>query len=184
MSPARLPEAARRLVDFLGELGPRWGLPEEACRVHGYLYLSARPVDESELAEALALDAAATSVALAWLADYRLAARLGQAAWRTDSDPWELMMRALEQRRRREIGPALEILRTSYRTTAAEPGASPVVARQIGKLLMLAEDLAAIDVQAQRLSPAALRRMIGLGGRAARFMDRALGQGSGGRHDR
>src|SRR5262252_9217878 len=101
----------RRLIDFVGELGPRWGLPAAACRLHGYLYLVARPVDEAGLGEALDLDDATRKESLAWLADHHLVERDGTSAWRTDSDPWELMMRALEERRQREIAPALELLR-------------------------------------------------------------------------
>jgi hypothetical protein len=51
----------------------------------------------------------------------------------------------------------------------------PAVAGQIGKLLTLAEDLTAIDTQMSRLSPRALRQVVGLGGRAARFIDRTFG---------
>jgi hypothetical protein len=35
--------ATHRFVDYFGELGPLWGLPSDACRVHAYLYLVARP---------------------------------------------------------------------------------------------------------------------------------------------
>jgi len=171
-----MPRAMRRLIDFFGELGPRWGLPAAACRVHGYLYLVARPVTATELGSSLELDDSALGDALAWLADYRLVERDHAAAWRTDSDPWELMMRALEQRRQREIAPALDLLRDCQRAALGESGRDRAVGSQIGKLLALAEDLAAIDTQARRLSPRALRQMIGIGGRAARFMDRTFGR--------
>jgi DNA-binding transcriptional regulator GbsR (MarR family) len=171
-----MPQAMRRLIDYLGELGPRWELPAAACRVHGCLYLVARPVTEAEFRDALEPDDIALKEALAWLADYRLVERDHAAAWRTVSDPWELMMRALEQRRQREIAPALDLLRDCQRAALAEGGRERAVAAQIGKLLALAEDLAAIDMQARRLSPRALRQMIGIGGRAARFMDRTFGR--------
>ena len=41
----------------------------------------------------------------------------------------------------------------------------------------LVEDLAAIDMQARRLSPQRLRQLVGIGGRAARFIDRTFGKG-------
>jgi DNA-binding transcriptional regulator GbsR (MarR family) len=110
-----LPAPIARLLDFLGALGPRWGLPEAPCRVHGYLYLRARAVPEAEIAAAVALDTAAVREALGWLTDYRLVERT-QAGWRTESDPWELMLRALDERRRREAGPALDILRECHAT--------------------------------------------------------------------
>ncbi len=171
--------ALMQVVDFLGELGPRWGLPADACRVHGYLFVLAKPVSEAALRDALGLNAKATGEALAWLTDYGIAEQTrdgaGDDSWRTDSDPWELMVRALKERQRREVGPALELLRESKRTALAEGSQQRVIAAQIEKLLRLAEDLAAINTQAQRLSPNTLRRMIGLGGMAARVIDRTFG---------
>jgi DNA-binding transcriptional regulator GbsR (MarR family) len=172
---AASPRALDRVVEFLGALGPRWGLPAEACRVHGHIFLLAKPVAEAELREALHLSNAALRQALDWLADYGLIERVRGDAWRTDSDPWELMVRALEERQRRELGPALDLLRNCQRAALAERG-QRTVATQVGKLLQLAEDIAAINAQAQRLSPRTLRHMIGLGGLAARFMDRTLGR--------
>jgi DNA-binding transcriptional regulator GbsR (MarR family) len=168
-SPAR-----DRVIGYLAELGARWGLPAEACRVHGYLYLVARPVAESELGEALKIGGPTLAGALAWLADYRLVERARGGDWRTGSDPWDLMMRALQERQRREIGPALDVLRECRHDALAEAGASRTVAAQIGKLLRLVEDIAAINKQAERLPPAAVRQMVGLGGMAARLLDRTF----------
>lgn len=173
------PAPMERVVAFLGDLGPRWGLPAEACRVHGYLYLAAKPVAEAELGDALKLKAAALREALDWLAEFGLAERVQFDRWRTDGDPWELMVRSLEERQRRETGPALELLRECRREALAEGRPQRTVAAQIDKLLRLAEDLSAINAQAQRLSPRALRHMVGLGGLAARFLDRTLGRTSG-----
>lgn len=139
------------------------------------LYLSAGPVPEEEIRRELALSTAIVQEALAWLGDYRLVERLSGNTWRTGADPWELMMRALDERRRREAGPALELLRLCQDEAADER--DPVARAQIGKLLALVEDLAALDGQARHLSPHTLRRMIGIGGRAARFLDRTFGEG-------
>ena len=168
--------ATERLVGYLGELGPRWGLPADACRLHGYLYLVARRVPEAELARAVGLDEAATADALAWLGDYGLVDRT-TAGWRTGTDPWELVLTALAERRRRELAPALQVLRDCHQAALADGGDGPVVAAQIGKLRDLAEDVAAIDMQGQRLSPQTLRRIVGLGGRTARLIDRTVGGG-------
>jgi len=165
-----------RLIDFLGELGPRWGLPAEPCRVHGYLYLRARPATQDELCAALGLDSAAVENAVAWLSDYHLIDRALGGAWRTKSDPWELMISALDERRRREAGPALNVLRECRRMAATERKTDPLLYTQISKLLVLAEDLVAIDAQARRLSSGALRQIVGIGGRAARFIDRTFGR--------
>ena len=164
-------EARTRLIAWLGDIGPRWGLPADACRVHGHLYLTATPASPDELARAVGLGEAAVGEALAWLAEHDLAQEVGPSRWRTGLDPWELVTISLERRRARELGPALDLLRTSRRDAAGDA----VLERQIGRLLDLVEDIAAIDRQASRLSPAALRALLGLGGRISRFM------GGGGR---
>jgi DNA-binding transcriptional regulator GbsR (MarR family) len=168
--------ATERVVDFLSDLGSRWGLPAQACRVPGHLYLSARPLAEAELRAELNLSVAALCEALAWLAEYRLIERTRPDTWRTDSDPWDLMMRALEERQRREVGPALELLRDCRRAALAEGRHQRTVVSQIEKLLRLVEDLAAIGRQTQRLSPSNVRHLVGLGGLAARVVDRTLGR--------
>jgi DNA-binding transcriptional regulator GbsR (MarR family) len=171
-----LPEPMRRLIDFLGQAGVRWGLPYEACRVHGYLYLRARPVSDDELREALGLDSNGLKDAITWLDDYRLIEPASDSTWRTQSDPWASMMQALEERRRREARPALDILRECRRMALVDSGSDPVMNAQIGKLLMLVEDLSAIDTQTHRLSPKTLRQIVGIGGRAARLVERTFGR--------
>ncbi len=178
MSGEALTGSTARLLDFLAELGPRWGLPSVPCRVHGLLYIEAQPIGEGRLCALLEIDQATLGQALEWLSDYRLIDEVSPRTWRTDSDPWTLMLKALEERRRRELGPALELFRECRSEAAAESVNGSRAPRQIAKLLSLAEDLAAIDTQASRLSPDSLRQVIRFGGRAARFLDRRLGKGT------
>src|SRR4051812_1469900 len=92
--PALSP-ATMGIVDWLGELGPRWGLPADACRVHALLYLVARPIPAASIAAALTMDSAEVEDALAWLSADRLANETPQG-WTTGADPWTLMLQALE----------------------------------------------------------------------------------------
>jgi DNA-binding transcriptional regulator GbsR (MarR family) len=175
----RLPEltpATARIVEWLGALGPRWGLPAEPCRVHGLLYLLARPVPAETIAARLALDLAEVTRALEWLANDRLA-RETPAGWSTETDPWTLMMHALELRRTRELVPARAVLDAWRRESEHE---DQVVAAQVRRLASLVDDVAAIDAGARHLSPATVRRLVGLGGRASRLIDFAM-QGRRGR---
>lgn len=175
MTKATMSPSTKRLVNFLGDVGQRWGLPAIACRAHGYLYLVARPVPEAELERVLGLSGKSLADALTWLADYRLAT-CTDGSWRTDTDPWDLMLRALQERRQREIEPALELLRDCHRDAASDTSQDRVMRLQLSKLLALVEDLAAIDMQTRRLPPRALRQLVGVGGRAARLLDRTFGR--------
>ena len=123
------------------------------------------------------MSSSALQGALTWLTEYRLIEGEQSGRWQTQSDPWDLMMRALDERRRRELTPALDLLRECQGAAAVENRQDRVVSLQIGKLVALAEDLAAIDMQARRLSSQTLRQMIGVGGLAARFIERTFGKG-------
>jgi len=173
--PEAMPPAIARFVDYLGELGPRWGLPSDACRVHALLYVTATPARGDAIARLLLLDDGAVGNALAFLGEYRLVTQAADGAWRTGSDPWDLMMTALNERRRRELPKALATLHECQQALHADGSATAVPARQIAKIRELVESLAAIDAQAQRFSPNTLRNFVEFSGRAAQFMDRAFG---------
>lgn len=173
MSLPTLSTSVMAIVDWLAELGPRWGLPDNACRVHALLYLIARPIPKAFIGATLALDIDEVDSALAWLAEDRLAIEAPEG-WVTEADPWSVMMQALEARRARELGPAREILGAWRRN---QHGDDPIVARQARRLHDLVEDIAAIDAGARRLSPDTFRKLVGMGGRAARLVDRAFGRG-------
>jgi DNA-binding transcriptional regulator GbsR (MarR family) len=167
--------AVTTFVDYFGELGPRWGLPADACRAHAFLYLAGGPVAEADIAEGAGLAPDAATTALAFLADYKMITPAGEGAWTTGGDPWDIMMGGLRERRRREIGPALAKLRDCHRR-AREDSQGRAVALRIGRMLSLAEDLAAIDAQAARLSPSMLKGLVGLSSRAARLASQAFGE--------
>jgi hypothetical protein len=162
-----LSDATLRIVDWLGEVGPRWGLPRQACRVHTVLYLTARPCPPATLAEDLGLDIADVDAALAWLADNRLAEHAPDG-WSTGADPWLLMTQTLEARRAAEMADAHAVMADWRRQRADDP----VIARQAERLFALVDDIAALEAGARRLSPALTRRLVGVGGRAARLFGR------------
>lgn len=173
MSAPILAPPASAIVDWLADVGSRWGLPADACRVHGLLYLVARPLPAKAIGTELSLTPPATETALAWLVEEELVSE-SREGWITQTDPWLLMLQTLEKRRQRELLPALAVLEPWRNLDRA---GDPVVGRQAKRLLALVEDLAAIDAGTKRLSPRTLRRVIGIGGRAARFFGAAGSKG-------
>lgn len=162
---ALLTPAARSIVEWLADVGRRWGLPADACRVHGLLFLLARPLSAAEIANELALPESSTDVALDWLSAEGLIEG-SSAGWTTASDPWTLVMHSLKRRQQQELTAALTVLEPWRRPKLAE---NPAVAKQARALIDLIDDIAAIDAGTRRLSPHVMRRLIGFGGRAARF---------------
>lgn len=158
--------ATRSFVDYFGGLGPRWGLDAQACRVHAFLYLSGGRVTASVIADALGLKEDDVGAALRYLADWRVAEEIEKGKWQTGSEPWDMLFAGLEERRRREIGPALTTLTECY-DEARKARVDRAVLRRIGTVKALVEDLAELDTQVRRVPPRLLRAVVSVGGRAA-----------------
>ncbi len=164
--------ALERFVRYFGEMGPRWGLAADTCRAHAMLYLSGAPLTAAALAAALDLTAAAAASALDDVERWGMARRTADGRWETSGEPWDLLFAGLEERRRRELQPALATLRACRADAATDPATPPAARLRIDRMLRLVEDLAAIDLQSRRLSPSGMARMVGIGARAARVLDR------------
>jgi len=111
---------------------------------------------------------------LAFLVDYHLIEPVGRSKWRTDTDPWELLVKGLEERRRRELPDALDTLQACHAAAKQNPK-KPNSTRQIEKMLRLVEDLASLDAQMQRIPPKFLGKFVSVTGRAARILDQTFG---------
>jgi DNA-binding transcriptional regulator GbsR (MarR family) len=169
-----LTPAMRRFIDHFGTLGSRWGLREETCRAHALLYLAGGRMALAEIARGLGRCETATREALADLVLWGMARSAEDGTWDAGGEPWDLLFAALEERRRRELPPALEMLH-ACRDEAAADGTTPGAVRgRIARMLDLVEDLAALELQSRRLSSTSLMRLVSLGGRAARLLDRAF----------
>lgn len=162
-----------RFVDYFADLGPRWGLAATTCRVHALLYLLAEPQSVARIAELLDQNEMDIDVATKDLAEWGMATRQAHG-WYASGEPWDLLFSALEQRRKREMNPALELLRGCKDEASRDSTTPPAVRHRIARLLELVENLAAIDRQSQRLSPQSVARLVGVGGSVAKLMNRFL----------
>ena len=166
-------EGKRQFSDLIGEIGAAWGLPQDACRVHALLYLSTDGLNCRQIGEVLALQDADVANALDFLQDYELAWSSPNGVFKSHQDPWEALMKGLDQRRRRDL-PAMRDSLLACRKELMRDAANE--AGQIDKMIRLVDDMSAIHMQAFRLSPNILRGVVAVSGRAARFF-------GGGRHD-
>jgi DNA-binding transcriptional regulator GbsR (MarR family) len=165
MTTPTVSPAMRAVIDHLQELGPRWGLKRDTCAAHGVLYLVGRPMARSDLARCLGLDEAAIEDLVGW----RMARRTPAGLVGASGEPWDLLFAAFEERRRRELVPALKVLTAAARSAASD-GTPRATAQRIRSLLDLVRDLSTIGDQVGQLSSRTLARLISLGGRVSRIL--------------
>ena len=159
----------RSVIAHFQELGPRWGLKSETCAVHVLLYLVGRPLSRAELAAALSWDEPAAQAAIDDLVGWRMARQTRDGVAATGGKPWDLLFAAFEERRRREIEPAVLVLARAARA-AERDGTSRGAAQRIRDLHDLARDLSHLAERMGQFSSATLTRLVGLGGRFARII--------------
>ena len=98
-----------------GEMGTRWGVNRTVAQIHALLYLSPQPVHSEEIANTLAVARSNVSTSLKELQNWGLIRVTHVMGDRRDhfeslKDVWEMYRVLLEERKRRELNPTLEML--------------------------------------------------------------------------
>ncbi|NHK28959.1 hypothetical protein FF098_013635 [Parvularcula flava] len=174
--PKAMPDWMQHFTEYFAGLGARWGMDADLCRVHAWLYLTARPVAVANIATALSLPPDTIADVVSRLKDMGVASKSADGKWSTGGDPWALLLAGLEQRRREEVPMAQSTFGRCLEQAKADGAAAGTTAR-LEAINAMAGDIAALDAQASRLSPERLRQIVGLTGRTARFFNRLGGKG-------
>lgn len=117
MADTTLTPVQQRFVLHWGEMGARWGINRTVAQVHALLYLSPRPLHAEEIAATLSVARSNVSNSLRELQGWgivKLAHVLGDRRDHFESfkDVWQMFEIIVAERKRREIDPTLEMLRT------------------------------------------------------------------------
>jgi len=111
-----LPALNRQFIAHFGEMGSRWGINRTVGQIYALIFISKRPLNADDVAEALAFSRSNVSMGLKELQSWRLV-RLKHLPgdrreyFEAPSDVWEIFRVLAEERRRREIEPTLSMLR-------------------------------------------------------------------------
>jgi DNA-binding transcriptional regulator GbsR (MarR family) len=109
-----------RFILHWGEMGSRWGVNRTVAQIHALLYLAPGPLPADEIAETLNVARSNVSTSLKDLQSWGLVNIAHVMNDRRDhfatrSDPWDMLVTIMEQRKRRELEPTLSFLRECAR---------------------------------------------------------------------
>src|SRR5229473_7662992 len=107
----------QRFILHWGEMGTRWGINRTVAQIHALLYLSPQPLNAEEIAATLSVARSNVSSSLRELQGWgivRVTHMLGDRRDHFESmkDVWEMFRVIVDERRRREVDPTLEVLRS------------------------------------------------------------------------
>src|SRR5438093_10586579 len=112
----KLSPVQQQFILHWGEMGTRWGINRTVAQMHALLFLSPRPLHAEEIAETLGVARSNVSTSLKELQGWgivKLVHVLGDKRDHFDSlkDVWDMFRIVLDERKKREIDPTLNMLR-------------------------------------------------------------------------
>ena len=173
-----LSPVATKFILHWGEMATRWGINRTVAQIDALLFLSPRPLNAEEIAEALSVARSNVSTSLRELQGWgiiRVVHVLGDRRDHFESlkDVWELFRQVLDERKRREVDPTLTILRDCL-IEAEKAGAGEKYARErLGDLLDFFETTTAWYEQLRRMPTGAMIKFVKMGDKLRKLIGAA-----------
>ena len=162
LPPPPINETTRQFVLHWGEMGTRWGINRTVAQIHALLYLSARPLTAEEIAEQLAVARSNVSTSLRELQTWGIVRPvhvLGDRRTHFESmiDVWEMFRLIIDQRKKREIDPTLDMLRRSVKELDGADAADVVARDRLKAMLDFFETISGFYEELRHLPGGTLR---------------------------
>src|SRR6478752_1739566 len=130
----KLSAVQQKFILHWGEMGTRWGINRTVGQIHALLFISPKPLNAEEVAETLGVARSNVSNSLRELQGWGIVRVVHAMGDRRDhyesmADVWEMFRVILDERKKREADPTLQMLRASA-AEAKRPGAADAHTRQ------------------------------------------------------
>lgn len=171
-----LTPASKKFILHWGELGTRWGLSRTVAQIHALLYLSPEPLHAERISHLLAIARSNVSTSLRELQGWgivRVVHVLGDRRDHFESvkDVWELFYTILEERKRREIDPTLQVLRACAHELESPSSEEQYTKQRIEQMLQFFEETTDLYEEVKKVPANALRKMVRLRGQVRRLLE-------------
>jgi DNA-binding transcriptional regulator GbsR (MarR family) len=128
-SEEQLTEARDLAIDACGRIAEFWGFTRTMGRAFGLLYLSRDPLPQAEIQSRLGISAGSASMTLTALGRWGVVNKVwvrGQRRehYQAETDFWKMISGVLNERERREIGAAVEVVGRAQASARRVQGAS------------------------------------------------------------
>ena len=158
-----------------GEMGARWGINRTVAQVHALLHLSATPVSADTIAQSLNVARSNVSTSLRELQGWgivRAVHVLGDRRVHFESitDVWELFRTIVDQRKRREIDPTVDVLRKAIDELDRSKSGDRFTRDRLQQLLEFFETMTELYDEVRHLPPSAIRSVARMRGKVRKLL--------------
>jgi len=171
----KLTHVTEKFILHWGELGTRWGINRTVAQIHALLYISQTSLTAEDIADLLSVARSNVSTSLKELQGWGIVKVVHVKGDRRDhfesqKDVWELFQVILHERKRREIDPALTVLKECV-AEAEKAGATEKDTRdRLKQLLGFFETMSTCYEQMRKIPAPALVKFFQAGDRVRRLL--------------
>jgi DNA-binding transcriptional regulator GbsR (MarR family) len=165
----------QKFILHWGEMGTRWGINRTVAQTHALLFISPKPLNADDLVETLGVARSNISTSLKELQSWgivKLVHVMGDKRDHFESmkDVWELFRVVLNERKRREIDPTIQMLHECLAEAGKEPVTDAYTQDRLRDLLGFFETTTAWYVQIRQWPTSALTKFVKLGDKALKLL--------------
>ena len=162
-----LSSASKKFILHWGEMGTRWGVNRTVAQIHALLYLSPRPLTAEEIASTLSVARSNAGTSLRELQRWgivRVTHVLGDRRdyFESPQDTWEMIKLILEERKRREIDPTMQVLEDCLAECEAGGPADRSVRERLQSMLALFQTMDSWYREINALTGSEMKRLVGM----------------------
>jgi DNA-binding transcriptional regulator GbsR (MarR family) len=162
-------------VLHFGEMGSRWGINRTVGQIYALLFVSERPLNADEIAEALDFSRSNVSMGLKELDSWRLVKLQHLPGDRREyfsapEDVWLIFRTLADERRKREVDPTLSMLRDALLVAPTNTPDTHAQAR-MRQMHELIELVTTWFSDVQRLDEHTLRQLMKMGAAAQKLLE-------------
>ena len=166
---------ARAFILHWGEMGTQWGVNRSVSQIHALLYLSDRPLTAEAISETLGHARSNVSTAMRELQGYGIVRRVHVEGDRRDhfvaeTDLWEMLMRIVAERKRREVDPTIVMLAELAERLAKDETAPALLRERVARMHEFMSTLGNWYEQVRGLPKSTLVTLMKLGSKVAAFI--------------
>jgi len=171
----KLSPVQQKFILHCGEMGTRWGINRTVAQIHALLFISPKSLPAEDIAETLAVARSNVSTSLKELQGWgivKLVHVMGDKRDHFESmkDVWEMFSLIIEERKRREIDPTVQVLREVMQDLEKSRDAEDLTRQRIGDLLGFLEGMLSLYGEFRRVPIAAIRHVGKLRGQIRKLL--------------
>ena len=170
----KLTPVMEKYILHWGEMGARWNVNRTVAQIHALLYLVGKPIHAEEISTTLNVARSNVSTSLKDLQGWGLVQRVHVLGDRRDHydahrNNWDLVTTIIEERKRRELDPTVEMLRQCVHEAEQDKATPKEVKERVGAMLSFLDELVGWYGEITKLPQATLLSLMKMGAKIGRL---------------